>query len=273
MSDIVRRFTHEKFGTLRWVVQEGVEMCLLQDAALLLGYVTSTGRAATSRAKRHLRDSQVKVANRDVCAELGISRGRPPLLITESGLWRLIMRSEKPDAGEIQIWVEDIVLPGIRRDGGYIDESADALQRSRLLYQINYLDVKDFVAKAKDYVPGKKSTNLAFAIMQNAFHIAVTGMDKAELIGSGRPILMWKGVNGPTKGDLNNGMNFLEDKETLQEAYLSRIIVGEVGLKVIDQGPYTMLEFVELVRKVLQDSYDKGLVKYRVPSRAFRLHC
>ncbi|MEY9198345.1 prophage antirepressor-like protein [Sinorhizobium fredii] len=47
-------------------------------------------------------------------------RGSPPNCISESGLYRLIMRSDKPEAREFQDWVTRIVLPPICRDGGYI---------------------------------------------------------------------------------------------------------------------------------------------------------
>lgn len=44
-------------------------------------------------------------------------RGQAPWLVTEAGLYRLVMRSNKPEASEFQFWVTDTVLPTIRRDG------------------------------------------------------------------------------------------------------------------------------------------------------------
>ena len=41
-------------------------------------------------------------------------------LISESGLYKLIMRSDKPQAKPFQDWVTKVVLPAIRKDGGYI---------------------------------------------------------------------------------------------------------------------------------------------------------
>ncbi|KFJ00132.1 phage antirepressor protein [Bifidobacterium porcinum] len=46
--------------------------------------------------------------------------GRAPLIISESGLYKLIMRSRKPEAKEFRCWVTHEVLPQIRRTGGYI---------------------------------------------------------------------------------------------------------------------------------------------------------
>jgi len=43
-------------------------------------------------------------------------------IISESGLYKLIMRSDKPQAKPFQNWVTQVVLPAIRRDGGYIKD-------------------------------------------------------------------------------------------------------------------------------------------------------
>ncbi|MCE1235671.1 MAG: BRO family protein [Hyphomicrobiales bacterium] len=41
-------------------------------------------------------------------------------LISESGLYKLVMRSDKPQAKEFQNWITKVVLPAIRKDGGYV---------------------------------------------------------------------------------------------------------------------------------------------------------
>lgn len=40
--------------------------------------------------------------------------------ISESGLYKLIMRSDKPEARRFQYWVTGTVLPTIRKEGAYI---------------------------------------------------------------------------------------------------------------------------------------------------------
>lgn len=42
--------------------------------------------------------------------------------LTESGVYKLIMRSNKPDAEKFQDWVTDEVLPSIRKHGAYATE-------------------------------------------------------------------------------------------------------------------------------------------------------
>jgi len=41
--------------------------------------------------------------------------GRPSLCISESGLYKLIMRSDKPEARAFQDWVTKVVLPAIQK--------------------------------------------------------------------------------------------------------------------------------------------------------------
>lgn len=41
-------------------------------------------------------------------------------VVSESGLYKLIMRSDKPQARPFQDWVTKVVLPAIRKDGAYI---------------------------------------------------------------------------------------------------------------------------------------------------------
>ena len=42
------------------------------------------------------------------------------VLVSESGLYKLIFRSDKPEARIFQDWVARVVLPAIFRDGGYV---------------------------------------------------------------------------------------------------------------------------------------------------------
>ena len=52
-------------------------------------------------------------------SDLGLGCG-PMNVISESGLYKLVMRSDKPQAKDFQNWVTQTVLPSIRKDGGYV---------------------------------------------------------------------------------------------------------------------------------------------------------
>ena len=62
------------------------------------------------------------------------------LFITESGLYALIFRSNKPDAKAFRKWVTSEVLPTIRKTGGYIpanegESEADIMAKALLIAQ------------------------------------------------------------------------------------------------------------------------------------------
>lgn len=53
-------------------------------------------------------------------SEVWVKRRGQTSLIAESGLYKLIMRSDKPEAVKFQDWVTREVLPAIRKTGGYL---------------------------------------------------------------------------------------------------------------------------------------------------------
>ncbi|GEM_PF-3764566 len=62
-------------------------------------------------------DDEVTKVNR---INLGEAPGRQMALVSESGLYKLVMRSDKPQARLFQDWVTRDVLPAIRKDGAYV---------------------------------------------------------------------------------------------------------------------------------------------------------
>lgn len=60
-----------------------------------------------------------EIANLDTI-EVHHTAGRAPLIVSESGFYKLVMRSRKPVAKEFQRWVTRDVLPSIRKHGAYM---------------------------------------------------------------------------------------------------------------------------------------------------------
>nr|CRH07819.1 protein of unknown function [include part of BRO family, N-terminal domain] [Candidatus Magnetococcus massalia] len=50
-----------------------------------------------------------------------LNRTQQSLYVNESGLYDLILGSKKPHAKNLKRWVTKVVLPAIRKDGGYVD--------------------------------------------------------------------------------------------------------------------------------------------------------
>lgn len=83
-----------------------------------------------------------------------IGRRQQAYIISESGFYRLVMKSRKPEAREFQRWVTHEVLPTIRKTGGYIpstgaDSDEDILAKAVLIAQ-KTIDLKNQQLRAKD---------------------------------------------------------------------------------------------------------------------------
>lgn len=70
-------------------------------------------------------------ANEKSNFKLGL-RGKAPLIVSESGLYSLVLRSRKPEAHAFRKWVTSVVLPAIRRDGAYI-KGEEAMDEDQLI--------------------------------------------------------------------------------------------------------------------------------------------
>lgn len=131
MNNEIQRFDF-KGAALRTLTDEaGEPWFVAKDACdiLELNNVTEALRPLDDDEKSNFRISEV--------AQNG---GRAPLIISEPGLYKLIMRSRKPEAKEFQRWVTHEVLPSIRKTGGYIptsesDSDEDIMARAVLVAQ------------------------------------------------------------------------------------------------------------------------------------------
>lgn len=111
MNNEIQRFDF-RGASLRTLTDEaGEPWFVAKDVCdiLELSNVTEALRSLDDDEKSNFRISEV--------AQNG---GRAPLIISEPGLYKLIMRSRKPEAKEFQRWVTHEVLPQIRKTGGYI---------------------------------------------------------------------------------------------------------------------------------------------------------
>lgn len=106
---------------VRSLRKDGQTWLVLMDVARVFGYRDS------GRVLHLLRESQYIQADEDIKEDLGV-RGRTPYLVNEGGFYRLALSSNRPEAEPFQIWVEDEVLPTLRR--GY-EAGIDVLEETR----------------------------------------------------------------------------------------------------------------------------------------------
>ena len=115
--------------------------------------------------------------------------GKAPLIISEPGLYRLVMKSRKPEAKEFQRWVTHEVLPSIRKHGGYMAGQERMTPEQMALASMRWLQSKvDEQAKQLKAQEGK-------VLFANAVETARTSI----LVGDFAKILKSNGIDiGPT---------------------------------------------------------------------------
>ena len=125
MSNKIVPFTNPEFGTIRTILDNDREPWFVaKDVCAALDI-------ATDHVRRGLDEDEV--ANLPNWQ----NGGKTPLIISEAGLYSLILRSRKPEAKAFKRWVTHEVLPSIRRDGGYMvarkDETPEETMARALL--------------------------------------------------------------------------------------------------------------------------------------------
>lgn len=166
-------FNSSEFGQIRTVTKDNEPMFCLMDICKALGM-----KNATMVASRLEEDEVTKL-------DLGGQNGATNF-ITESGLYAVILRSDKPNAKKFRKWVTSEVLPSIRKSGGYIagqEEMSDAELMAKALLvaqkQIEERNRQIEVMKPKaifaDAVSASKTSilvgDLAKLICQNGYQI------------------------------------------------------------------------------------------------------
>ena len=134
MNDL-QIFNNEEVGEVRTVVINDEPMFCLIDSCKAL-----ESKNATDGAKRLDEDELTRL-------NLG-SRAGETNFITESGLYAVILRSDKPNAKKFRKWVTSEVLPTIRKTGGY-NKPMSTAEKIKLLAQGNE-ELNERVEKVED---------------------------------------------------------------------------------------------------------------------------
>ncbi|MEE6185528.1 phage antirepressor [Bacillus pretiosus] len=103
-------FNNEEFGQVRTVVQGEDVWFLAKDVCDILE-LNDTNKALLAL------DDDEKSKHEQYSGS-----GRKPMIINESGLYSLILRSRKPQAKAFKKWVTSEVLPSIRKHGAYMTD-------------------------------------------------------------------------------------------------------------------------------------------------------
>ena len=113
--DDIKIFKNEEFGEVRTLVVNNEPWFVGNDVARILGY------SQTAKAVREHVDADDKGVS-----VLDTPGGNQQVtIISESGLYSLILSSKLPTAKQFKHWVTSEVLPAIRKTGGYMISKAD----------------------------------------------------------------------------------------------------------------------------------------------------
>ena len=114
----VKLFEKEEFGKVRVVMHGEDPWFVAKDVCECLGLEN------ISEALRGLdEDEKITLSNPDGNPRAGIPHQMN--VVSEPGLYSLILRSRKPEAKAFKRWVTHDILPSIRRSGGYVMAKPD----------------------------------------------------------------------------------------------------------------------------------------------------
>lgn len=160
----LQTFNNEEFGEVRTALVDNEPMFCLADVCKALE-ISNPSKVA----QRLDEDERTKL-------ELG--RQGETNFITESGLYAVILRSDKPNAKKFRKWVTSDVLPSIRKTGGYnkpmttaeqikllaqgnteLSERMDRLENDMPLYGCEIDEIQSHVKRKAVNILGGKQSN------------------------------------------------------------------------------------------------------------------
>lgn len=139
--DNIQIFKNEVFGEVRVAGTNEEPLFCAKDVATALGY-SDTADAI----QRHC-----KSGKKVFCPHKNGMGGTNMVYIPEKDVYRLIMRSNLPNAEQFQDWVCDEVLPSIRKHGGYLtpDKIEEVLSNPDTIIRLA-MQLKDEQSKRRD---------------------------------------------------------------------------------------------------------------------------
>lgn len=189
------QFNSDQFGQLRAIQDEsGEPWFVAMDVCNALGIATN-----------HVKDGldSDEVTNLPI-TEIGPKQGgKSPLIVSEPGFYKLVLKSRKPEAKAFQRWVTHEVLPSIRKNGGYIAAAADETPEQIMARAV--LLAQDTIERQKAQIEELKPKAL--------FADAVAASDGTCLVGELAKMMRQNGVQ--------IGQNRLFEK-LRQEGYLGK---------------------------------------------------
>ena len=128
-------FENPEFGRVRTVSVDNEPWFFAKDVCDALS-------VATNHVRESLDEDEVSnLRSTEIGPEFG---GKAPLIVSEAGLYSLILKSRKPEAKAFKRWITHEVIPAIRKTGGYhVPQSPEEQMAQGLLAAQKLLAEKD----------------------------------------------------------------------------------------------------------------------------------
>lgn len=213
----LRIFEKAEFGSVRVVMKGGEPWFVASDVAKALGYENPSRDV-----QRHCKKvNKITQTTDSVVPPLTV------LIIPESDVYRLVMRSNLPAATEFQDWICEEVIPSIRRTGGYLatkpdDTPESIMARAVLIAQDTIKRLEDRNSELEGAVSEMKpkalfadsvaSSTSSILVGQLAALIRQNGVDMGQnrlfewMRGRGYLVSSGARRNSPTQKSLNMGL-------------------------------------------------------------------
>jgi prophage antirepressor-like protein len=154
-TSVVTPFVYESTAIRTIKEADGIVWFVAKDVCDVLGYSNPSKTISD-----HLDD--------DERSNKSLDRGGSQLLINESGLYTLILRSNKPEAKPFRKWVTSEVLPAIRKTGTYTVPTITPAQQR----QVQRLVIDRAWALAGGVKPGKGQFQEVYRAIKDQFLVA-----------------------------------------------------------------------------------------------------
>ncbi len=215
----IKLFSNPLFGAVRTLEEKDKIWFCGKDIAEALGY-SNTRDALT----RHCKDDGV--AFHDLTDNLG--RVRIAKFIDEGNLYRLIIHSKLDAAEQFERWIFDVVLPAIRKNGGYI-ANQENLSDEELLAKAILVAHKTIEEKNKQI-----ETMTPKAIFADAVSVSQTSI----LVGELAKLIT---QNGTTKIGANRLFEWMRENGYLIKSGSSKNMPTQ---RYVEQGLFEIKESI-----------------------------
>lgn len=172
-------FNNEDFGSIRTITKDNKTYFVGNDVAKALGY-SETAKAIRTHCKG--------VSEMDIPTNGGVQTMK---MITEGDIYRLVIKSQLPQAEKFESWVFDNVLPSIRKNGGYI-AGQETLSDEELLSKA--LLVANNKIKEHDAIIERQQAKIEADKPKTIFADAVSTSRTSILVGDLAKLICQNGV-------------------------------------------------------------------------------